>query len=288
LDVFDSIPKELDFLPSGLNESETCKTQKKRSKSKEKSDSDANSSDSGIPSPPKISKMKKNRTNSLNSSNATSPVKDPKQINHKSSKSSIKITKKVKNSSENGSSSIIADNSALTSFSALHQEEDDLSEISLSELFKLARDGKFKKKLFIFKDMRKMYSERLHFYESNRIFECSFAEAKKKSITFKCKFCKTIKNVNFGAIQNLTSHLTGHPDFVSKWLTPFEEQSVKGKKLIEDDTFNLVRAFISANLPFAILENEHFALCLKMQLASVKTFRNSILPRVYQLMVNSD
>jgi hypothetical protein len=59
LDVFDSIPKELDFLPSGLNESETCKTQKKRSKSKEKSDSDANSSDSGIPSPPKISKMKK-------------------------------------------------------------------------------------------------------------------------------------------------------------------------------------------------------------------------------------
>ena len=93
--------------------------------------------------------------------------------------------------------------------------------------------------------------------------------------------------MNFGAIQNLTSHLTGHPDFVSKWLTPFEEQSVKGKKLIEDDTFNLVRAFISANLPFAILENEHFALCLKMQLASVKTFRNSILPRVYQLMVKA-
>jgi hypothetical protein len=33
-----------------------------------------------------------------------------------------------------------------------------------------------------------------------------------------------------------------------------------------------VWAFISANLPIAILENEHFALCLKMQLVSIKPF----------------
>ena len=110
---------------------------------------------------------------------------------------------------------------------------------------------------------------------------------KKKRIEFKCKFCKTTKHASFAAIQNLTSHLTGHPEFVSKWLMPFEEEFVKFKKIIDDDTFNLLRAIISANLPLAILENEHFAKCLNLALTSIKTFRNSILPRIYDLMIKA-
>ena len=110
---------------------------------------------------------------------------------------------------------------------------------------------------------------------------------KKKRIEFKCKFCKTTKHASFGAIQNLTSHLTGHPEFVSKWLMPFEEEFVKFKKIIDDDTFNLLRAIISANLPLAILENEHFEKCLNLALTSIKTFRNLILPRIYDLMIKA-
>ena len=66
-----------------------------------------------------------------------------------------------------------------------------------------------------------------------------------------------------------------------------EEEFVKFQKIIDDDTFNLVRAIICANLPLAILENEHFAKCLNLALTSIKTFRNSILPRIYDLMIKA-
>ena len=106
-------------------------------------------------------------------------------------------------------------------------------------------------------------------------------------MSFKCKICGSVKHASFGAIQNLTSHLITHPDYVSKWLNPFEKQTLKGIKVIDDNTFNLVRAIISANLPLAILENEDFARFLNMELNSIKTFRNSTLPRVYDLMIQA-
>jgi hypothetical protein len=303
LDLFDSIPKVLDFLPGGLNENETRRSPRKRNCAEKTSDDENNSTDSDIPRPPKLPKKKKINDksieiNDLERRSSDSSNKEPSKTqkkqkrsdgslnntldnsqsdsrntltnsNQKKSKSRIKITKLAKSSTEKSSVSTNSDNQALASVGRLDESEDDLEELSLLELFKLAEEGKFKKKLFIFEDTRKMYSERLHFYESNRFFACTFAEAHKKQLDFKCKFCKTIKHAYLGSIQNLTSHLTGHREFISKWLTPFEEKNLRGEKIIENDTFDFVRAIISANLPLAILENEHFTKCLNLAPTSI-------------------
>jgi len=74
-------------------------------------------------------------------------------------------------------------------------------------------------------------------------------------VKFICKICNRAQHAYFGSIQNLNSHLKSHTEFKNKWLDHFEAQTVKGTKLIDDNTFDLVRAVISANLPLAILDN---------------------------------
>ena len=53
---------------------------------------------------------------------------------------------------------------------------------------------------------------------------------------------------------------------------------------IDDDTLDLIRGIISANVALHALENEFFAKCLKMDLTSVRTFRYDRLPKTYELM----
>jgi len=164
----------------------------------------------------------------------------------------------------------------------MQDEKENLNELSLKELYILASKGEFPKKLFMFKDGKKFYSERLQFFSSLRVFDFSVKNVKTQTVDFKCKYCNKKLQAHFGAIQNLSSHLPTHPDFLAKWLSFFEKKS--GKKQLDDSTFDLVRAIVSVNLPLAVLENENFAKCLKMELTCVKTFRNSILPRVNKLM----
>jgi len=65
-------------------------------------------------------------------------------------------------------------------------------------------------------------------------------------------------------------------------LTFFEKANKsKARKVIDNDTFDLVCAVISTNMPLAILENVFVAKCFKMELSTAKTFRNSTLPRVF-------
>jgi hypothetical protein len=65
LDLFDSIPKVLDFLPSGLNENETRRSPRKRNCAVTKSDSENHTADSEIPEPPKLTKKKKSNDKSI-------------------------------------------------------------------------------------------------------------------------------------------------------------------------------------------------------------------------------
>ena len=58
----------------------------------------------------------------------------------------------------------------------------------------------------------------------------------------------------------------------------------KVRKVIVNDTFDLVSAIISANLALALLENVFVAKCFKIELITAKTFRYSTLPRVFQYL----
>ena len=60
--------------------------------------------------------------------------------------------------------------SNLSSFSCLQEERAELKEKSLKEIYQLASINEFPKKLFIFANKRRLYSERLHFFESIRVF----------------------------------------------------------------------------------------------------------------------
>ena len=67
-------------------------------------------------------------------------------------------------------------------------------------------------------------------------------------------------HARFGAIQNLSSHILTHIEFITKWLNYTNDP--KFEKKIDDNTLNLVKAIISANLPLSIIENEHFSRCI--------------------------
>ena len=121
----------------------------------------------------------------------------------------------------------------------------------------------------------------MHFFQSVRVFNNSLEKVKIELLEFKCKICSKNLHARFGAIQNLSSHLLTHNEFITKWLKYTNDPKFE----IDDNTLNVVKAIISANLPLSILENEHFARCLKMEL--VKNFRYSVLPRVSMLMMDA-
>jgi hypothetical protein len=262
--------------------SHTSRSSSKGSKSSRSSSKNSNSSSSGSKSPKSSSSSSKGPNSSNSSSKSRKSSK--KKICSPSSASSLSPppTKKQKQSQDNIVKTL---NNNFQSFTAMQDEKENLNELSLKELYVLASKGEFPKKLFIFKDGRKLYSERLQFFSSLRVFDFSIKNVKTQTIDFQCKYCNKKLQAHFGAIQNLSSHLPTHPDFLAKWLSFFEKKT--GKKQLDDSTFDLVRAIISVNLPLAVLENENFAKCLKMELTSVKTFRNSILPRVNKLMMEA-
>ena len=232
---------------------------------------------------------KSNNSSRDSSLSSPSPKKKKKTTieNNNMKANSTSLTTSSSSTKNNSNDILSQENNALQSFTNMELEKDDLSEINLNELYKLAIERKFPKKLFIFNDTKRRYSPRLHFYDSIRVFSCDVKEAQKKLVKFICKICNRAQHAYFGSIQNLNSHLKSHTEFKNNWLDHFEAQTVKGTKLIDDNTFELVRAVISANLPLAILENEHFAKCLKMDLCSVKIFRNDVLPKAYNLMIKA-
>ena len=78
------------------------------------------------------------------------------------------------------------------------------------EIYQLASINEFPKKLFIFANKRRLYSERLHFFESIRVFNSTLEQVKIESVEFKCKICSKNLHAHFGSIQNLSSHLQIH------------------------------------------------------------------------------
>ena len=160
--------------------------------------------------------------------------------------------------------------------------EDELTELDLDKIYDKASNGFFQKKLFIFKDCKKWYSERLHFFKSIRKFDNKWDECK-EPIAFTCKICQVKHHCSIGSFSNLNQHLKTHQDFRTKWLKFFDQKN-NYMGTLDNDTYDLIRGIISANISLNQLENENFARCLRMEITSVRTFRYDRLPKAYELL----
>jgi hypothetical protein len=69
-----------------------------------------------------------------------------------------------------------------------------------------------------------MYSERMHFYESIRIFNLDFEDCKGENTEFTCKICQQKIHCPIGQSTNLNQHFKTHEEFRSKWLKFFEKK----------------------------------------------------------------
>ena len=103
-------------------------------------------------------------------------------------------------------------------------------------------------------------------------------------IAFTCKICQKELHAVIGESTNLNQHLKTHNEFRKKCLIYFQSKKQNCSPKIDDETLDLIRGIISANIYLNALENENFARCLKMELRSVRTFRYDRLPSVFVMM----
>ena len=97
----------------------------------------------------------------------------------------------------------LAVDNLFANFSLNDIDKEKLVEKTVQELYEQAEKGDFSKKLFIFKDGKRHYSERLHFFNSLRIFDQpSPSKTNKVYASFQCKICNRSLNANIGVITN--------------------------------------------------------------------------------------
>jgi hypothetical protein len=237
------------------------------------------------------SKKKQKKKIESDSSDNESPENDNENSRRQSTYFSLGQKRKsssthlTKNNSKMSKKSI--NNSNETVLEKMNSHEENLDELSVKEIYELASKGTFKKKLFIFDGKDCYFSERLHFFKSEKVFNRKRSEVTEK-LAFECKICKTVMHAKLGGIQNVGTHLNKHNEFTIKWASLFDEKKTNKKgKIISDDNYQLVRAFISANLAFEILENEEFKKLLRFDIECLKTFRYGIMSKVFVAMLNA-
>ncbi len=108
----------------------------------------------------------------------------------------------------------------------MNSHEENLDELSVKEIYDLASKGTFKKRLFIFDGKDCYFSERLHFFKSEKVFNRKRSEVTEK-LAFECKICKTVMHAKLGGIQNVGTHLNKHNEFTIKWASLFDEKKNK-------------------------------------------------------------
>jgi len=78
-------------------------------------------------------------------------------------------------------------------------------EYSVSEILQVSLNGLLPKKIFLINNMVKKFSNRLHWFTSQRVFNDT--NPYKDTIAFRCKICKKTIEIRFPTLANLSHHL---------------------------------------------------------------------------------
>jgi hypothetical protein len=149
----------------------------------------------------------------------------------------------ISNMNDNSNSETNAIQSACESNTNTLNEHNDEYEYSVNEMLALAKANEYPKKCIKIGEKKKYYTPVLHFF----LNQYHFRTKPKDSIKFKCKICDIELLSKIGDASNLNKHLIHHNQS-NEWYQLFKKTKKNSSdKIIGDDTFNLVKYFISSN-----------------------------------------
>lgn len=157
-------------------------------------------------------------------------------------------------------------------------------EFTIEELLNMAKNKKTPKKLFMISHDTKLFTKRLHWFESVRIF--NHIDPYQNKIDFKCKICGKKLVAKFPRFENLTHHLwlDNHASF-KKW------NALEGNKNPElsNEMLDLIKLIVASYSSFVLLKRPQLLNVLKPNIADVitsyKTFRYQTFPKLYDTLI---
>jgi len=158
-------------------------------------------------------------------------------------------------------------------------------EYSVSEILQVSLNGLLPKKIFLINNMVKKFSNRLHWFTSQRVFNDT--NPYKDTIAFRCKICKKTIEIRFPTLANLSHHLKldEHSAF-KRWLAS-QPDHVKGGR-ISDALLSLVKYLVSSYSSIAQTKNKHLLDILRPEIRKeipcYKVFRYTSLPAILKLL----
>lgn len=178
---------------------------------------------------------------------------------------------KTKVASSNEQSSIPLGQQPSTSNSVHYREK-------LEQLLEDSKSKTFNKKEFKFGVKTKQYSAIYHFFDCKTEFDNK--PNKDDKFNFKCIICKTVISSKLGKTSNLIKHLDDH-DLFKQWKIQYDSNDVSEDDEIDENTYDIIKYFISSNSATKELKNKHLRSLLtrnKISLPTENSFVNILLP----------
>lgn len=172
---------------------------------------------------------------------------------------------------------------AIQSLKVNEEDKPDLTEnFSPLEMYSLAANYVFPKKTLKIEGTIKPYTSVLHFFDCDREFATRIDGQK-----FICKICKSELSSPLSDFSNLNKHLIRH-EASNNWYEKMKaaKNKPKERKVLSNETYNLIKFFISSDTAIAQMNNPYLRACIhpNAQLFSPFTFRFKILPEVFNQM----
>ena len=124
-------------------------------------------------------------------------------------------------------------------------------EITVKDLFKLAKKDEFPHKVFLFNENRVYVTPVSQFFTTETRVYSKKPDVK---IGFKCKICSRILNCKFGELTNLNHHLFTHPDS-RDWYKQFQQhRGNKNANVLTEGQLNLIKLFVSSYQSLSMLK----------------------------------
>jgi len=131
------------------------------------------------------------------------------------------------------------------------------TEYSINELLVMAKNGIFRKKMFLVASKTKRYTSILHFFTSIR----KFNSIPKNNITFVCKEAGCKLQAPIGDFSNINKHFINKPtdhSISKEWYDLYKKsQKTNQTKMMSDESLNLLKNCITSDSALEQLNNKY-------------------------------
>lgn len=162
-------------------------------------------------------------------------------------------------------------------------------EYSITEILSLAKKRVFPLKTFKIANRVKKYTSILNFFTSIREFDTKPCG----NVLFICKEKRCKLEAPLGDFSNINKHFINKPNdhpVGKEWYELYKKNSKsRNEKLLPENTFNLLKYFISSDTALDQINNQFLrkVLCPNIKVYSVWTFRYKLIPAVMKKLKSS-